>query len=179
MIESPEHFTNEPILPDQLPTLERITLQKLSTNYFWSKLIGTVIWLTWITLAYFILAFAFRHEVPDGILVLAPWLIGAWWLFSLIRVYKTYQKKAYALREKDIHFKSGWIWKRQTTIPYNRIQHSELSSGPIDRLLGLTTLHIYTAGGSNSDLSIPGLETQIGKQIKKMILNKVAGDEEE
>jgi membrane protein YdbS with pleckstrin-like domain len=179
MIETEKQFTNDPVMPGDLPTLEGVTFQGLSANYFWSKLIGTLIWLTWITLAYFILAFALRDEIPLMIRTLAPWMFGFWWIFSLIRVYKTYQKKAYALRQKDIHFKSGWIWKRQTTIPYNRIQHCELSSGPIDRLLDLTALHIYTAGGSNSDLSIPGMETQIGKQVKKMILNKIASDEEE
>ncbi len=60
------------------------------------------------------------------------------------------------------------------TIPFNRIQHTEISRGPIERKYELSTLKIYTAGGSTSDLSIPGLEAEEAEQLKEFVAKKAA-----
>jgi membrane protein YdbS with pleckstrin-like domain len=43
----------------------------------------------------------------------------------------------YAIREKDITYQSGWLWKSMTTIPFNRVQHCDIRQGLIDRQFGL------------------------------------------
>ena len=174
-----DQFENRVISFDDLPSLESIEYHELSKGYFYAKLIGVGIGLGWFTFVYFVLAYILRDEIPLWVRQTVPWILLVWWIFSLIRVYKTYKKKAFALRDRDVHYKTGWIWRRQTTLPYNRIQHCELSSGPIDRVFGLAEIHIYTAGGSNSDITIPGLEIDRAKRIKKMILSKISSDEEE
>lgn len=179
MMEESAPFKNEVVDLDSLPSLEHIEYQPIARQYFWSQLLATLLRLLWITLFYFIMAFALRENIPLWIRQLVPALLLVWWIFSVFRTYKTYKKKAFAVRERDIHYKSGWIWKRKTTIPFNRIQHCELSSGPIDRMFDLSELHVYTAGGSHSDLTIPGLQTEMGQQLKKLILQKIGSDEEE
>ena len=57
-------------------------------------------------------------------------------------------------------------------IPFNRIQHIETVRGPIERLLGLATIKIFSAGGLSSDLSISGLEAERATRLKRIILNK-------
>ncbi|MFC3052945.1 PH domain-containing protein [Kordiimonas pumila] len=77
-----------------------------------------------------------------------------------------------ALREHDIHFRSGVIWQKVISLPFNRIQHVEMESGPLERMLKLTTLKIYTAGGGSTDMSIPGLSFGRASKLRSYILQK-------
>lgn len=78
---------------------------------------------------------------------------------------------SYAMREKDISYKSGWLWKSMTTVPFNRVQHCDIRQGLVDRQFGLSKLTIYTAGGQSADLMIPGLLPETAERIKTYILN--------
>lgn len=77
---------------------------------------------------------------------------------------------SYAIRERDISYKSGWLWKSMTTIPFNRVQHCDIKQGILDRRFGLSKLTIYTAGGQNTDLEIPGLLPDTAEKLKAFIL---------
>ncbi|MDX1684974.1 MAG: PH domain-containing protein [Saprospiraceae bacterium] len=179
MISTQEPFKNLPVDLETLPRVDEIEYRSIAPQYFWTRLIGALIRLLWITLMYFIVAYALRESIPLWIRQIVPWLLLVWWVFSIFRVYKTYKKKAFAIRDRDIHYKSGWIWRRKTTIPFNRIQHCEVSSGPLQRMFDLCEVHVFTAGGSHSDLTIPGLTTDTGHRLKKFILEKIGSDEEE
>src|SRR5699024_1739747 len=88
-----------------------------------------------------------------------PLLTGLLGIFCLIIVFNriSFLKKAYAFREHDVLFKSGVIATTTTIIPYNRIQHVSLHEGFIDRKFALGEEQIFTAGGSGSDIEIPGI----------------------
>ena len=81
-------------------------------------------------------------------------LLAAWMVYYNGLVF---HYMGYAIREKDITYKSGWLWKSMTTIPFNRVQHCDLRQGILDRRFGLSKLTIYTAGGQSTDLMNPGL----------------------
>ncbi len=85
-----------------------------------------------------------------------------------------FPKRGYALRDQDITYAEGWLFHSVITIPFNRIQHSEVSEGPLERRFKLSTLKIYTAGGSSSDLSIPGLEKEEAQLLRDYISKKAA-----
>ena len=82
-------------------------------------------------------------------------------------------RRGYVVRDKDIVFKSGVIWRSVTAIPFNRVQHVETSNTPLDRKFGLANLQIFTAGGSGGDLKISGLGADIAEQLRVYILDKV------
>jgi membrane protein YdbS with pleckstrin-like domain len=86
-----------------------------------------------------------------------------------------FKKRKYAVREKDISYKKGVLFKSLTSIPFNRIQHIEIDEGPISRLFGLVSLSVFTAGDSSDDLKISGLLKEEAKQIKEFISNKIDG----
>ena len=46
-------------------------------------------------------------------------------------------------------------------------------------MFNLSEISLYTAGGSGSDLSIPGLTHEKANALKNFITNRVATDEEE
>lgn len=81
-------------------------------------------------------------------------------------------RRGYVLRDKDILFRKGVVWRSVTAVPFNRIQHVETSSTPLDRRYGLATLQLFTAGGSGGDLKIDGLGKETAEQLRTFILEK-------
>ncbi|MDG1160297.1 MAG: PH domain-containing protein [Flavobacteriales bacterium] len=103
---------------------------------------------------------------------------GGVWLAIALLIFlfekKRYSQKGLALREHDITYKEGVFFQKTVTIPFNRIQHSETSRGPLERKFKLSTLKIFTAGGSQSDLSISGLDPDRAQELKDFIAKSVA-----
>lgn len=98
--------------------------------------------------------------------------IPGWW-FNV----KSFHCLGYAIRQKDVIYKSGWIFQETSVCPFNRIQHCSVSSGPIDRKFGLATLRVYTAA-TEGDISIPGLLEAEAFSIKEFITQKIVTDEQ-
>ena len=82
-------------------------------------------------------------------------------------------RKGYVVRDKDILYKSGVLFRTVTAIPFNRIQHVEKDSAPLDRRFDIANLKIFTAGGSGGDLKIDGLPADEAERLRIHILNKV------
>jgi len=86
--------------------------------------------------------------------------------------------RGYALRQHDLLYRVGVLRRKLIAVPFNRIQHVETSSGVTERLFGLATLVIYTAGGSGGDLRIRGLEAGRAHRLRDHILRR-AGQADE
>jgi hypothetical protein len=84
-----------------------------------------------------------------------------------------YKKKGFAFREHDVLYRSGLIATNTIVIPYNRVQHVALHEGVISRYLGLANVEIFTAGGSSSDLEIPGIDKEQAEKIKQLLMRKI------
>jgi hypothetical protein len=106
------------------------------------------------------------------------------WLYSLITfVFISvlfikrlgFNKRKYAVREKDISYQRGVLFRSLTTVPFNRIQHIEIDEEPISRFFGLVSLSVFTAGDSSDDLKIAGLLKEEAAQIKEFISTKIDG----
>lgn len=104
-------------------------------------------------------------------------LASVWLLLLVLRIlfeFKAFPFRGYLVRDKDISYRAGLLFREVTTVPYNRIQHSEVSHGPIARMMKLATLKIYTAGGSSSDLAIHGLDPAEAEKLKEWLTEKTA-----
>ena len=163
-------FQNPKIALDELPGTDHLDWERLHPLYARSIRILAIIILTIIAIA--ISALAFVPNIP-----LMPFVI----LYSLLVIitvitmlWPTYSvpRRGYVLRDKDILFRKGVIWRSETAVPFNRIQHVETSNTPLDRRFGLATLQIFTAGGSSGDLKINGLGNDIAEQLRVFILDK-------
>jgi hypothetical protein len=78
--------------------------------------------------------------------------------------------KLYALRELDLHFSSGLIFKKLVSQPISRIQHVELKRGPLERYNNLATLQVFSAGGAQHTFEIRGLDLETAQQIHQFVL---------
>jgi uncharacterized protein len=172
-------FSNEQIDISQLPDIGVVNYQKLELKHRTISVLTTILFITGILIAYIAVGF-FQEE-----LFKAPYLyifISVWMLLSgffILAAYKSYAIEGYALRSHDIIFKSGWLFRSVIVIPFNRVQHCEVNQGPLDRLMGLSGLSVFTAGGSGSDLTIRGLKPETANSLKDFIIGKTVRDEEE
>ncbi len=153
-----------------LPAIEEVHFQKHPIRYRAYRYTLSTIWL----------------GIPVLLISALALLLAEWWLwmlagaffflfgFSLIAISIGYHKRCYALRQKDFSYREGWLFSSMTTVPFNRIQHTEVSQGPLERKYGLSRLHIYTAGGSSSDLSVPGLESEEAAQLRDYVARKAS-----
>lgn len=172
-------FSNEQVSVESLPSIGSIEYKGLHKEYLTAEMIGLSI--LWLILGSGALIFIFFNpaNLPGWILWALTFVLVFLISFSYFITYAGFKKKKYALREKDIIYKCGLIWRLETVIPFSRIQHAEVRQGPIERLFNLSKLNIYTAGGGASDLSISGLLLKEAEAIKHFLLNKTAVDEEE
>jgi len=169
-----EDFHNEVVSFDSLPKFESVTFTPLDRDYlnvvFISKAITAVI----VSIAVGLFLFfnqGSREFILPIVSVLFLFIAFLFWFAAL-----SFRKKGYALREKDILYKNGVLATTTTIIPFNRIQHVALHEGVLDRMYELSELQIYTAGGSNSDLSIVGLPKEQAERMKTFLLNKIVID---
>jgi hypothetical protein len=87
-----------------------------------------------------------------------------------------YEAFRYAVRADDLLVQSGVIFKRWSSIPLSRIQHVDTRQGPIERMLGLSRLLVFTAAGMSADGSIPGLATETAETMRDE-LSRRGGDD--
>lgn len=168
-------FTNTQIHTDEIPDSRDINFEFLDIQFRKSQLISVVLFYTGAMIMMVVSLLLFKEvEIPPSwiILVVAIWLVL--FTISIIYVIKSYHYEGYALREKDIMYKSGIFFKSVTIIPFNRVQHCEIQQGPIERYFNLGSLLLYTAGGSSSDLIIKGLIYSKAQILKEFITKNVS-----
>jgi membrane protein YdbS with pleckstrin-like domain len=166
-----EHFTNEVIDTRQLPRFEAVVLSKLNPNY--GKVIGFNILITFLIFAGGLVGLVFFNtglrDYWRPLLALYVILFAIVVFFSALSL----KKKAFAFRTHDVIFQSGVIATNTIVIPYNRVQHVALHEGLIARFFGLAKVEIFTAGGSASDISIPGIALAQAEDIKQLLMGKI------
>ncbi|WP_199138605.1 PH domain-containing protein [Pedobacter sp. ASV12] len=165
------HFANETIDLDQLPKYEETKLNAPHASYWRVILINLLICLLLLSGALAMLFFLNQeirpYLVPMGIAYLLVWIL----LFVLYRA--SFKKRGFALREKDIMYKSGIIAETTTIIPLNRIQHVALEEGLFSRMYGLATLQLFTAGGQSGHMHIAGIPIAKARVIKEALVKRL------
>jgi membrane protein YdbS with pleckstrin-like domain len=163
-------FQNPEVPPESLPSVDSVQWQARDPAYKRLRqlqaslaVLGSAIPLA--AISYFV-----GLDLWQAILIWVPWAVLStsvlcWPGLSL-------PKRGYAVRDRDILFRHGVIWRSVTAIPFNRIQHVETSSTPFDRKFELATLQLFTAGGSSGDLKIDGLADRTAEQLRIFVLKK-------
>lgn len=174
-----DFFENLPIDIAQLPSAEENDYQQISPAYKKASLIAWGIFFFILLIGPPIIIF-FIEEIKGEWLYYAASILTALvlWALNILWVSKAIKKKKYVLRQRDLIYTTGLLWQKKITIPFNRIQHAEVKQGPIERLYKLHNLNVFTAGGSSSDLSIPGLTEEKATKLKEFILNEIENEED-
>lgn len=106
-------------------------------------------------------------------LLLAGWgclmagLAALAWFWPPVR----HRHTSYRLDPDGIRIRSGVIWRAVTSVPQSRVQHTDVSQGPLERSFGLATLIIHTAGTQNSSVSLGGLRHADALRIRDQLID--------
>jgi len=163
-----------PFIPySEIPKYAQVSLHPVELTY---KKVLYISWMIAYTILFAILATLFILIKPLQINWLIALVAAALLLVISVTIASIeigFKNKAWALREKDIQFKKGWLFQTTYIIPFNKVQHCELVSGPIGRKYGLASIKINTASSNNIDISIRGLKQETAEQLKAFIMEKL------
>jgi len=172
-----ENFTNSILLPENLPEIESKTFNLLDKKYLRILLLQNLISFLLLSGA-LIIFFLLTEQKPPIFITLSVSLIIVLAVgLSLAITVLGFPKKGYLVREKDVSFQKGLITYKLITVPFNRIQHVEVNQGILAKMYGLSSVKIYTAGGTSSDLSIPGLPVDDAQKLKAFLSEKISEHE--
>ena len=110
------------------------------------------------------------HGMPTiGILILA--IVGI-----VVTPRRIYDRLRYRLTERLLQVVRGWLFHVDTIVPLVRVQHIDVTRGPLEKLFGVATLVVHTAGTHNSIVTLPGLSPERAAQIRDVIREHVRTD---
>ena len=90
------------------------------------------------------------------------------WIYRWPEV--SHRHKSYTVTADQIEIRSGVWWRKVVSVPRSRVQHTDVSQGPLERHYGLGTLMIYTAGTVYSKVGLHGLEHGVALRIRDHLL---------
>lgn len=81
-----------------------------------------------------------------------------------------YQRSSWRLSHQGFEIRKGVFWRHQIIVPTARVQHVDVSQGPLQRHFGLATLTIFTAGTQNSSVPFEGLAHEVAVELKDRLV---------
>ncbi|HQX83726.1 MAG TPA: PH domain-containing protein, partial [Vicinamibacterales bacterium] len=75
-----------------------------------------------------------------------------------------------------LEIRRGVIWRRVVNVPQTRVQHTDVSQGPIERSHGLSTLIVHTAGTEHAQVALPGLSREDALALRDQLLPRDGRD---
>lgn len=89
---------------------------------------------------------------------------------------RVYRRLHFRLTERLLQVVRGWLFHVDTVVPLVRVQHIDVTRGPLEKMFGVATLVVHTAGTHNSIVTLPGLAPERAAQIRDIIREHVRTD---
>lgn len=111
-------------------------------------------------------------------LLLVAWLAAAAALGALALVWPalSYRHTSYQLGAQGLRLRRGVLWRSAILVPRARVQHTDVSQGPIERLFGLATLVIHTAGTLHASVALRGLARETAFRLRDQLIDSSEDD---
>ena len=106
--------------------------------------------------------------------IMAVVLVFNGWLFLMPFFWPPakYRHFSWSLDESGLEIHRGVFWKFKIAVPVARVQHADVSQGPLQRHYGIGTLTIHTAGTRNASVDLPGLNHDIAIQLRDQLIRQ-------
>lgn len=113
-----------------------------------------------------------------GVALGAAWLLLAgllcWWAARWPELW--YRHAAWSLDETGLRIRRGVWWRSEVCVPRSRVQHTDVTQGPLQRGRGLGTLVVHTAGAQHAQVSLEGLDHGLALRLRDQLLPRGDGD---
>jgi uncharacterized protein len=92
--------------------------------------------------------------------------VAAWRLPGL-----EYRNWRYEVAEDALELRHGVLRRVHSAIPYFRVQHIDVTQGPVERMVGVSRLIVHTAS-AGTDATIPGIAAGDAEGLRRLILRR-------
>lgn len=113
-----------------------------------------------------ILVALFGGGGQGGGLFSSPVYLGGMLGFLLFTGFVQWLRYTYRVEEEELRIEYGVLVRKRSFIPRHRIQVIDISSGVLQRMFGLVSLNVQTAGGSTPGAIINALTREEAEWIK-------------
>ncbi len=131
------------------------------------------------------IVFAIVSIIPIAVGVFARVSSGNWYpLFIMLGVAvliflvgfvyskKRYQYSRWWYENEGLYIQKGVVWRRRILVPQNRVQHTDVSQGPLERKYTLAHLKVHTAGTKDSSVELSGIELEVANKLRDRLIDK-------
>jgi hypothetical protein len=103
-------------------------------------------------------------ELPRGLVLLAPG--------------RRFRAWGYEMDAQELHVGHG-VWTQvRTVVPLGRIEHLDISQGPLERGFSVCRLILHTAGTQHSQVTVPGLSRETAERMRDEIRARIRQEPE-
>lgn len=103
-----------------------------------------------------------------------------WGIIALLGIAHTvlrYRRWSFDIEADALYLVRGVVTQVDTSVPYVRVQHTDTQRGPVERLIGLSSVVVYTAGTRGADIRIPGLRPERATALREQLRDLAAESE--
>jgi membrane protein YdbS with pleckstrin-like domain len=111
------------------------------------------------------------------------WLAVGWTVLTTICLWfsfwfppRYYRTWGWRIDAKVLELRHGRLVEHTRLVPLARLQHVDLERGPLERMFGLSSLVIHTAGTHAATTRIPGLEAGEAERLRDHLV-AIGGDD--
>lgn len=108
-----------------------------------------------------------------------PLVLVGWLLLLILLVWSSHfwprmehRYTSWCLDDTGLEIRRGVFWKHRIAIPVARVQHVDVSQGPMQRMFDLGTLTVHTAGTRNAAIQLAGLEHSTALQLRDRLIEQ-------
>ena len=174
-------FINPEVPLESLPSADDLDWHPLHPRFVRRLQLGAVIRVLVIgaigTVAYFLMQGGDSEAMGRFADWLLPFALAGFGLFAasiLIWPVIAVPRRGYVVREKDILYKTGVLWRSMKAVPFNRVQHTKIDSGLLDRRFGLANLSVFPAGAGGH--KIRGLGTDTAERLRVYVSERIEAE---
>jgi membrane protein YdbS with pleckstrin-like domain len=83
-----------------------------------------------------------------------------------------YRHITWRLDDAGLEIRRGVLWRHRIAVPFARVQHADVSQGPLQRQFQLGTLTVHTAGTQNASVTLSGLAHTAAMQLRDELVRQ-------
>ncbi|MGQ3413990.1 PH domain-containing protein [Natrinema sp. LN54] len=96
-------------------------------------------------------------------------VVAVAFVLGIVYAVRLYQVWQFELQDDALYLERGVVTFVETAVPFVRVQHVDTQFGPVERVLGLSSVVVYTAGSRNADVRIPGLTPDRARSLQNTL----------
>lgn len=82
---------------------------------------------------------------------------------------RRFNARGYNLGADRLRVVRGLMFRKDTIVPFSRVQHIDVEQGPLERAFGIGRLVLHTAGTHNASVTLPGLKYALAADMREAI----------